>query len=146
MVAGDGFLADVSGFTVQTSCGYAVPMITESIDEAMVKEGPKAYMKDRETLGHFAKKAVGKGEMDFYRQTKNVRSLDGCPGLKVARRQKGEYLLLEDGLAWFRRVGRQWDAILLGFVLAMLMMVAMRGVPGLGEFSVRLPSAVKVMG
>lgn len=95
----------------------------------MIDAGSRAYLKDRDTLGHFAQKTIGKGEMDVYRQTKNVRSLDGCPGLRVARRQKGEYMLLEDGLAWLKRVASQWDAILVGAVLAVVMMLLSRVVP-----------------
>lgn len=79
--------------------------------------GPKAYMKDRGTLGHFAKKTVEQGLMEWYHQQANIRSLDGLGGLRTARRGKGENLLLNDALIWFRRVLGQWDAMLVGALI-----------------------------
>jgi hypothetical protein len=61
---------------VQTSCGFAVPVIQERINLDDLKLGPKAYMKDRGTLGHFAKRTVEQGLMEWYQQQANLRSLE----------------------------------------------------------------------
>jgi hypothetical protein len=54
------------------------------------------YLEDRQTLGHWAKKQIDNKTMNDYRATFNSRSLDGLPGLRVARKDKGELLLLRD--------------------------------------------------
>lgn len=41
-------------------------------------------------------KQIEQGVMDKYRANWNRRSLDGLPGLRVARRDYGEYLFLGD--------------------------------------------------
>lgn len=101
-------------WTAQTSCGFAVPMISSTIDPAKVSEGPRAYFQDRPTLENFARKTIEKGEMEAYRQEWNVRSLDGCSGLKVARRQNREWMIVQDCLIWLRRVLKQWEVSCLG--------------------------------
>ena len=63
-----------------------------------------------------AKKDDGRG-IQNYRVKNNVRSLDGLPGLRAARRDHGEVLLLGDMGARARRVGMQWGALLLGIML-----------------------------
>jgi len=67
--------------------------------------------------------------MEGYHQQANVSSLDGCGGLKVARRGRGENVLLQDALIWFRRVLRQREAMVVGaigmlFALAVLRLLA----------------------
>ena len=52
----------------------------------------------------------------------NARSLDGCAGLKVARKQRGEYLLFEDVFIHLRRILKQQEALMLGMVLGALLM------------------------
>jgi hypothetical protein len=89
------------------------------VDPEKMKDGPRAYMEDRATLGHFAKKTVEKGHMELYQQSTNVRSLDGCGGLRAARRGKGEWIVLQDILIWLRRVSKQWEAMMLGFLVAL---------------------------
>jgi hypothetical protein len=106
-------------FSVQTSCGFAVPVIQERINLDDLKLGPKAYMKDRGTLGHFAKKTVEQGLMEWYQQQANLRSLDGLGGLRAARRGKGENMHLQDARIWIRRILRQWDAMLVGALIAL---------------------------
>ena len=113
---------------VQTSCGFAVPVIQERINLDDLKLGPKAYMKDRGTLGHFAKKTVDQGLMEWYQQQANMRSLDGLGGLRAARRGKGENVLLQDALIWLRRIFRQWDAMLVGALIALFALALMRSV------------------
>jgi hypothetical protein len=111
---------------VQTSCGFAVPVIQERINLDDLKLGPKAYMKDRGTLGHFAKKTVDQGLMEWYQQQANLRSLDGLGGLKAARRGKGENMHLQDARIWFRRILKQWDAMLVGALIALFVLASLR--------------------
>lgn len=51
----------------------------------------------------------------------NTRSLDGLPGLKSARRERGEWVLLGDSAAAARRIARQREALLVGVLLGFLM-------------------------
>ena len=111
---------------VETSCGYAVPMVSTSIEPAKVHEGPRAYLEDRHTLGHWAGSQIEKGVMDEYRVKMNSRSKDGCPGLKVARRQRGENLVVQDSVIWLRRTLQQREAMALGAVLAVLAVTGLR--------------------
>ena len=66
-----------------------------------------------------AKKDDGRG-IQNYRVKNNVRSLDGLPGLRAARRDHGEVLLLGDVGARARRVGMQWGALLLGMMFIVI--------------------------
>lgn len=83
-------------------------------------------MKDRGTLGHFAKKTVDQGLMEWYQQQANLRSLDGLGGLRAARRGKGENVHLQDALIWLRRIFRQWDAMLVGALIALFALALLR--------------------
>ncbi|KAK3629902.1 hypothetical protein LTR56_017797 [Elasticomyces elasticus] len=129
-------------FKVQTSCGYAVPLVNTTLDPAKIEEGPRAYLEDRKTLGHWAGKQVENGTLHAYHQTMNTRSLDGCTGLKVARRERGENILLEDAIVWFRRTTTQWPAMLIGAVIAVLAMLTLRAATE--TFGLRLSSAVRL--
>jgi hypothetical protein len=55
---------------------------------------------------------VSNGVMDDYRAKMNSRSLDGLPGLRVARKDKGEYLWIRDLEAQVRK----YDGLRLGLV------------------------------
>ena len=83
-------------------------------------------MKDRGTLGHFAKKTVDQGLMEWYQQQANMRSLDGLGGLRAARRGKGENVHVQDSLIWLRRIFRQWDAMLVGALIALFALALLR--------------------
>lgn len=129
---------------VQTSCGYAVPQIVSSaIDPEYVLQGPRAYLKDRETLGHWAGQQVEKGTLHAYHQKMNTRSLDGCAGLKAARRANGENLLLNDAYIWIKRTTGQWQAMLLGAVLALMLMVSLRAATEIQ--GVRFPTHLRML-
>ena len=130
-------------WVVQTSCGYAVPMVSSTLDPTRIEEGPRAYLEDRKTLGHWAGQRIEKGEMQEYRQKMNSRSLDGCSGLKVARRQRGEYMLAEGCFIWLRRVLRQREPLLMGAVLGMLVMVGLRVL--IEALQVRVPGALRLL-
>ncbi|GAB7350732.1 hypothetical protein MBLNU459_g1283t2 [Dothideomycetes sp. NU459] len=73
-------------FKVQTSCGYAVPLLTDASELEANHDGVHARLEDRKTLGHWASKQVEKGELKGYQAQKNSQSLDGLGGLKAARR------------------------------------------------------------
>jgi hypothetical protein len=80
---------------VQTSCGYAVPYLALKEDpEDKSKQVP--YLEDRQTLGHWGSKQIAAGTMNEYRSKNNARSLDGLPGLRVARKDAGEHLMIRD--------------------------------------------------
>ena len=120
---------------VQTSCGYAVPYLALKTDpEDEMKQLP--YLEDRQTLGHWANKQIDKDVMNDYRAGMNSRSLDGLPGLRVARRDKGEMLLLRDLEAQVKkRNGVQ--LVLVAFLSVVLTVATMYGL-GL----VKMPGAV----
>jgi hypothetical protein len=74
---------------------------------------------DRETLVNWASKQVEKNKMQEYRKEWNANSLDGLPGLRSARRARGEILWLTDLQTWLRRIMGQKEAVAVGFVLAL---------------------------
>ena len=79
-------------FKVQTSCGFGVPCL--ALEEHPEKPGEKRpVLADRDTIGHWAKNKVEKGELEKYQADNNVESLDGLPGLRIARRRAGERVL-----------------------------------------------------
>jgi hypothetical protein len=109
-------------FKVQTSCGFGVPR------HAMVKLGGDeekwvAGFEDRETMGHWASKRIAANTLHEYQKVWNYDSLDGLPGIKAARRAKGETLWVTDLQAWLKRVMAQQEAIAFGFVLATIMSI-----------------------
>jgi hypothetical protein len=102
---------------VQTSCGYGVPVLVTGGEDG---GGGGAGLEDRETLGRWAEKKVGDGEMVEYRAEWNSASLDGLPGLRAARRAKGEKALwVGNAKAWVRRVGQEWDGLIVGAVVGL---------------------------
>jgi len=107
---------------VQTSCGYAVPRV--KLGEMNVEKGKEeeAFV-DRETLGHWAGKTVENGEMGEYRVKNNLRSLDGLPGLRTARRDAGQRLWVEDAKAKVARIVRQKEALGAGVCIGVLIVL-----------------------
>lgn len=61
------------------------------------------YLEDRQTLGHWGSKQIAAGTMHEYRSKWNSRSLDGLPGLCVARKDAGEHLWVRDVEAQIRK-------------------------------------------
>ncbi|KAK2733388.1 hypothetical protein FQN57_002145 [Myotisia sp. PD_48] len=78
-------------FLAQTSCGYGVPLLALATDPT-TKE-PKPYLKDRETLGHWASNKIEKNELHNYQREWNSASLDGLPGLRVAMKAEGKHFV-----------------------------------------------------
>lgn len=73
-------------------------------------------MNDRDTLSKWAEKRIQKGELESYQAEWNSDSLDGLPGMRIARKKKGENLLwVGDAAAWLKRT--RWDAYLLGIAV-----------------------------
>ncbi|KAK5049056.1 hypothetical protein LTR84_005478 [Exophiala bonariae] len=89
-------------YKAQTSCGFAVPYLSLKPDP---KDASKQlpYLEDRQTLGHWAGKQIENATMHEYRANWNRRSLDGLPGLRVARKDFGERLWLGDVGAQVRK-------------------------------------------
>jgi len=143
-IVGARTLVLLNVFKVQTSCGYAVPQVVSSaIDPEHVAQGPRAYLKDRETLGHWAGQQVEKGTLHAYHQKMNARSLDGCAGLKAARRANGENLLLNETYIWVKRTTGQWREMLLGAMLAIIVMASLRAISE--TLGVRLPTHLRML-
>ncbi|KAL4973300.1 DUF1446-domain-containing protein [Aspergillus desertorum] len=107
-------------FKVQTSCGYGVPQLSLTFDEETNQ--PKPYLKDRDTLGNWANKKVGAGEMRAYQGEWNSRSLDGLPGLRTALQDKGQSVRLAKLSNWTHY---HTDEIELVKTSALLLFVAM---------------------
>ena len=89
---------------VQTSCGYAVPFLATKPDPSdNAKQIP--YLHDRDTLGHWGSKQVDAGTIDAYRAKNNSYSLDGLPGMRRARRDKGDMIWYSEAKARIRPRG-----------------------------------------
>jgi hypothetical protein len=72
-----------------------VPLLKLKVDpEDPKKQMP--FLEDRQTLGHWGQKQIDNGIMNDYRAKMNSRSLDGLPGLRVARKDIGERLWIRD--------------------------------------------------
>ncbi|KAK8193103.1 pyridoxamine phosphate oxidase family protein [Phyllosticta capitalensis] len=126
-------------FKVQTSCGYGVPIVNSSSTSSPPRPSspsnaadpeaqsqpphPHDAFTERPTLNNFARKLAAKNPNATlnYQVENNVRSLDGCPGLRTARAAKGEWVGLGESRARARRViGAQWEGVLVGLIVAVL--------------------------
>ncbi|KAF2085169.1 hypothetical protein K490DRAFT_2444, partial [Saccharata proteae CBS 121410] len=74
---------------VQTSCGYGVPVINDNTNN-----NPKLETSISEPGGKVLLE---------YQTANNSRSLDGCPGLKSARRAGGEWVRMKDAVRMVKR-------------------------------------------
>ncbi|KAK6541392.1 hypothetical protein TWF694_007204 [Orbilia ellipsospora] len=95
-------------FKVQTSCGYGVPLFLEGKWE------------DRSTLNHWGKKKVEDGTLGEYQVKNNLRSLDGLPGLRIARRRKGEWMKIVEVWGTVMRIWGYLGCLLLGVFFGIL--------------------------
>ena len=92
------------------------------------------YLEDRETLGHWGGKQIAAGTMNEYRSKMNSRSLDGLPGLRVARKDAGEKLWLRDVEAQVRkRNGPQFVLVAILSALGTVMTMYILGLTTLPE-------------
>ncbi|KAI5362872.1 Putative FMN-binding split barrel [Septoria linicola] len=127
-------------FKVQTSCGFAVPLLSHYDDPV---KGPRGRFVDRKTLDNFAiKSAAHPGGMDAYRAKMNPKSLDGLPGLRRAMKTNGENVLVQETLWWLKQTSSQWQAMLLGAFLAVVCMLSVQAV--LGQLDLRLPGRITI--
>lgn len=109
---------------VQTSCGFAVPLLSSASvngDPASIDEEP--VLKDRETLGHWASFKIEKDKLQEYQRDMNADSLDGLPGLRVARRDAGERPWMTETIAHVRRIAAQKEALLVGVGIGVLLIL-----------------------
>lgn len=56
---------------------------------------------------------------------------------------RGENLSFEDAVVHLRRISHQWEAILLGAILAVLAMLLLRAAPA--ALGLRIPSSIRLM-
>lgn len=110
-------------FKAQTSCGFAVPYLAMKPDPHDAAK-QIAYLEDRNTLGHWAGKQVSSGTMNDYRSKWNNCSLDGLPGLRVARRHAGERLWYGDIKAQVRK-RNSMQLVLVAILSAFLTILSM---------------------
>lgn len=90
-------------------------------DDSSPPEGAVTpVLKDRETLGHWASKLIDKRELHTYQAQWNADSLDGLPGLSVARRDRGERLWVTGLQARGRRILGQREGLAWGFLAGAL--------------------------
>ncbi|KAL1644764.1 hypothetical protein SLS58_004229 [Diplodia intermedia] len=141
-------------FKVQTSCGYGVPILFPKTaassnltptqkqadsDADLESDAAAKYWEDRDTMSNWAAKMLAKdGAIQGYQRQNNSYSLDGCPGMKSARRAGGEVLLLGNARARLRRmVIGEWGAVVLGALLMLLGIVVAR-TAGLVEIALKV--------
>ncbi|KAI9035485.1 pyridoxamine 5'-phosphate oxidase family protein [Aspergillus affinis] len=111
-------------FKVQTSCGYGVPQLSLTTDPDT--NSPKPYLKDRETLGHWAGKRVAAGELHSYQRDNNSRSLDGLPGLKTAVKDSGRSVLWSEVRNWSYRYKAEIELVKTSVLILLVAMGAAR--------------------
>ena len=103
-----------------------MPLLTTSHVSTSSPDFPEVpaqpCFKDRETIGHWASKKVENNELQSYQAEWNADSLDGLPGLGIARRDRGERLWVTGMKARARRVGAQREALFWGVLLGVLAM------------------------
>eukprot|EP01112_Ceratiomyxa_fruticulosa_P007776 TRINITY_DN2019_c0_g1_i2.p1 TRINITY_DN2019_c0_g1~~TRINITY_DN2019_c0_g1_i2.p1 ORF type:complete len:241 (-),score=33.59 TRINITY_DN2019_c0_g1_i2:46-768(-) len=102
---------------VQTSCGYGVPLMS--------------FSKERETLGSFGTKLSNsmpnEEALKGFQAKWNLKTVDGLPGLRSARKQNGEWLLVGDFKALLRRIFYgQREGIVAGVLLSISVMLGLR--------------------
>lgn len=111
-------------FKVQTSCGYAVPFLAMKPDpEDKSKQIP--YLHDRDTLGHWGSKQIDAGTIDAYRAKNNSYSLDGLPGMRRARRDKGDMIWYSEIKARIRPRNCYWQMTAVAVLSALLTVLSL---------------------
>jgi hypothetical protein len=126
---------------VQTSCGFGVPImgygkkdekesgdVTGTEDAVTVVEHDEDTAendgwKPRKEMDRWARKMLEKQELADYQKRMNYKSLDGLPGMKSAQRTLDLNPAIEETKAWFRKVSRQQDAVIMGFGMGVAFML-----------------------
>lgn len=130
---------------MQTSCGFGVPLLataptttsssSDDDDELTASTGSgevstRAVLRDRDTLGHWAHRQIEKDSLLAYQAKSNSSSLDGCPGLRSAMRRRGQWVRWELVKARVRRVVGQREAVAVGVVMGVVLVLGMQIVLG----------------
>ena len=95
------------------------------------------YLHDRNTLGHWAGKQVSAGTLQQYQAKNNNSSLDGLPGLRAARKDKGERMWYRDMRVRLRRKSGPWQTAVAAFLSALATVLLMH-ILGLTTFQIPL--------
>jgi len=108
---------------VQTSCGYGVPIISNSSNSSSATTSDPWI--DRKTLGHWAGQKVEKNELLDYQRDMNAYSHDGLPGLRSARRDLFHAsrlrMRIDEILLRGKMIVRgQWEGITLGLIIGIM--------------------------
>jgi hypothetical protein len=91
-----------------------------------------AVFTDRPTLDFWAAKTWAAKKTHDYQAANNARSMDGLPGLRVARRDAGEWVRAGDIAAWTNRLLAEKSAVAFGFFLAVFTYVCLSAAFGFG--------------
>jgi len=119
LVGGARAIIILDVFKVQTSCGFGVPILGSKDSGVGEKDESARYWEDRDTMANWLGKRTKDTLTDYWKDN-NWRSLDGCPGLRAARKKRGQWLGVEAFIAWWRRVLQQWEAVAVGMFLMTL--------------------------
>ncbi|KAI1496225.1 hypothetical protein F5X99DRAFT_401119 [Biscogniauxia marginata] len=120
---------------VQTSCGYAVPILrtansTAEKDDADIENNHSSATDNREsfeerhTLEKWLVSKADKKALQGYQVKLNSRSLDGLLGLRVARKMGGEWILTEEFLSYMNNVFWHPGALCLGVVIGVFLVLS----------------------
>lgn len=114
-------------FKVQTSCGFGVPLVGKLDNNQELNrdlESGKNFI-NRDTITQWASKMSEKNALRGYQKNTNYQSLDGLNGLRSARRARGQWMLIEDTKSWVKRVGCQWEALIVGILMTLSVLCAL---------------------
>lgn len=110
-------------FKVQTSCGFGVPLLTTApTSEGTTSGETEPILLDRDTMGHWSHRKVETNTLLDYQAEYNSSSLDGCPGMRSAMRDRGDRVWVMLLKARIRRIGTQTEAVLAGIVLGVALL------------------------
>ncbi|KAF6228886.1 hypothetical protein HO133_006998 [Letharia lupina] len=110
-------------FKVQTSCGFGVPLLTTApTSEGTTSGETEPILLDRDTMGHWSHRKVETNTLLDYQAEYNSSSLDGCPGMRSAMRDRGDRVWVTLLKARIRRIGTQMEAVLVGIVLGVALL------------------------
>lgn len=108
---------------VQTSCGFGVPLLTTApTSEGTTSGETEPILLDRDTMGHWSHRKVETNTLLDYQAEYNSSSLDGCPGMRSAMRDRGDRVWVMLLKARIRRIGTQTEAVLAGIVLGVALL------------------------
>lgn len=115
---------------------HAAAPLAEQHPSARERKGNElCVFEDRPTLDqHWRKKAAVSGQVAAYQVKTNTTSIDGLPGLRMARKAAAETLWITDLKARCRRALAETDGFLLGITAAVFLYgITTRGAKFLGS-------------